>query len=337
MPQINRRQFLKSSVVASGGTLLASLPHCQANEKQNALDQGSTGKSRVVIARNNAVRTPAGKLDASQVEKTLNEALRTWFQITSLDTIWRKILKPDDVVGIKVNCLAGKGLSTSKELVDVIIEGAQRAGLRETNIIVWDRLNSDLKRAGYPINERGFGVKYLGNDAAGYSSEIMSYGRIGSLLSRIVTDRCTALINVPILKDHGIVGMSVALKNYFGAIHNPNKYHSNIGDPYVSDVNMLPPLRDKTRFTICDVFTAQYEGGPPFMPQWAWNYNGLIVGKDMVAIDQVGWTIIEEKRKREGYPSLKQAGREPTYIATAADANHRLGTNDMQQIELINV
>lgn len=337
MSLFNRRKFIKSSLLIGTGSLLSSIQQCKGKSEPFGENFSKAGKSRVVIARRDAVRNPAGKLDSYQVEKLLNEALRNWFEESSLDSIWRKIINPDDVVGIKVNCLAGKGLSTSQELVDAIIEGVQRAGVRKSRIIVWDRLNDDLERAGYRINIRGRGVRYFGNDAAGYSSEIMSYGKIGSLLSRVVTQHCSALINVPILKDHGIVGMSVALKNYFGAIHNPNKYHSDIGDPYVADVNMLPPLRNKTRFTICDVFTSQYEGGPPFMPQWTWKYNGLIVGKDMVAIDRIGWNIIEEKRKAKGFPSLKAAGREPTYIATAADAEHKLGTDDLNKIELISI
>ena len=73
------------------------------------------------------------------------------------------------------------------------------------------------------------------------------------------------------------------------------------------------------------------------MPQWAWNCNGLIVGTDPVAIDTIGWDIIEKKRKEANLPTLKQAGREPTYIATAADDQHRLGCNDLSKIRIIRV
>jgi hypothetical protein len=59
------------------------------------------------------------------------------------------------------------------------------------------------------------------------------------------------------------------------------------------------------------------------------------VGQDPVAIDQLGWNIIEEKRSQKGLPSLKDAGREPVYIATAADRDHRLGYNDLNMIESI--
>jgi hypothetical protein len=125
------------------------------------------------------------------------------------------------------------------------------------------------------------------------------------------------------------------LKNLFGAIHNPNKYHLDIGDPYVADVFMLPPIREKVALTICDATLAQYEGGPSYMPQWSWPYNGLLVGFDPVALDYTGWQIIEAKRKEMGVPSLRELGREPTYIATAADPNHRLGNSEPSRIEIV--
>ena len=117
----------------------------------------------------------------------------------------------------------------------------------------------------------------------------------------------------------------MTLKNMFGAIHNPNKYHLNVGDPYIADVYMLPSIRKKVRFTICDAIIAQYEGGPSYMPQWNWSYNGLIMGTDPVALDYTGWQIIEEERLKNNLKTLKADNREPTYIATAADDQHREG------------
>jgi hypothetical protein len=100
---------------------------------------------------------------------------------------------------------------------------------------------------------------------------------------------------------------------------------------------MLPPIRQKVRLTICDATTALYEGGPSYMPQWTWPYNGLIVGLDPVAVDYTGRQIIERKRAEKGMKSLQEARRAPHYIATAADAQHRLGTDDPRRIELVEV
>lgn len=327
---MDRRRFLKTTAAASSGILFGSVPGC---EGRHTASGQTTGNSRIVIVQKAGVIQKNWRVATADVQQLLDAGMQKWFETDSVAAAWRSLVEPSDVVGIKVNCLAGRGLSSRPELVDAIIQGLRLAGVKDKNIYVWDRLNDDLRRAGFKIRTRGNAVKYLGNDSAGYQSDLTCYGQVGSLVSRVVTDYCNVLINVPILKDHGIVGVSVAMKNYFGAIHNPNKYHDHLGDPYVADVNMFPDIRRKTRFTICDALVAQYEGGPPFMPQWAWPFGGLILGKDMVAMDQVGWQIIEEKRKIEAVKSLKQAGREPTYIATAA--SHGLGTNQPEQIELI--
>jgi uncharacterized protein (DUF362 family) len=131
--------------------------------------------------------------------------------------------------------------------------------------------------------------------------------------------------------------VTLALKNLFGAIHNPNKYHTNGGDPYVADVNMFPAIRQKVRLTICDAITAQYEGGPSYMPQWSWPYNGLLVARDPVALDATGWRILERRRAEMRMKPLRELHREPVYIATAADAAHRLGTDDPRRIDVVEV
>jgi uncharacterized protein (DUF362 family) len=290
-------------------------------------------KSKIVIAHRNDIRQTNQTISDIAVQKMLDTGIESLYE-EKADLVWRKLFKETDTVGLKVNCLAGKGLSTDPVLVSAITERLLKAGVKKKRIIVWDRLNRDLQRAGFKIVIGNNLVQCYGNDHAGFTSDIFEYGAVGSLLSRIIHDQCTAIINVPILKDHGIVGVSVALKNFFGAINNPNKYHDNVGDPYVADVCMFPAIRLKTRLTICDAFSPQYEGGPPFMPQWTWKMNSLILSEDMVAMDQVGWEIIEQKRKENGFKPLTAVGRKPTYIATAADPKHQLGTNDPRHIKI---
>jgi hypothetical protein len=123
----------------------------------------------------------------------------------------------------------------------------------------------------------------------------------------------------------------------YGVIHNPNKYHPNGCNPYVADLNMLPAIRTKIRLNICDATTACYEAGPGFKPQYSWKENALIVSQDPVALDHIGWRIIEKKRAEMKLKTLEADSRAPRYIATAADAQHRLGTNDPQRIALVEV
>ena len=291
-------------------------------------------KSRVVIARDPALRPAGGSPDSARVLKLLDRAMQSFYGGDSPLDAWKKVARPGEVVGLKVNCLSGKGAATNPVLVDAICERLQQAGIPPKDIVIWDRLNSDLESAGYRVATRTDRIRTVGNDTAGYDMDLAVYGSAGSLLSKTLTHTCDAVINLPVLKDHGIVGVTLALKNLFGAIHNPNKYHTNAGDPFVADVNMFDAIRSKVRLTVCDGLTAQYEGGPSYMPQWSWPYNGLLVARDPVALDYTGWQIIERKRAEKGMKPLRELHREPLYIATAADAGHRLGVDDPKRIDV---
>ena len=296
-------------------------------------------KSKVVISRDPLLRPPApgASPDSARLLNVLDRAIQAIYDADSPIDAWKRIARPSEVVGLKVNCLSGRGNSTSTVLVEAVCERLQQAGVPRANIVVWDRLNSDLEAAGFPVSTRKDRIRYIGNDAAGYETDLSIYGSVGSLLSTTLTRTCDAVINLPVLKDHGIVGVTMALKNLFGAIHNPNKYHLTAGDPYVADVNMLPPIRRKLRLTICDAIAPQYEGGPSYMPQWCWPFNAIIASRDPVALDYTGWQIIEQKRAEKGIEPLRDVKREPAYIARAADAQHRLGTNDPRLIERVEI
>jgi uncharacterized protein (DUF362 family) len=294
-------------------------------------------KSRVVISRDPLLHPTGGVVDSTRLLKVLDHALQSLDDSDSPVAAWKKVVRPGEVVGLKVNCLAGKGASTSPALVEAICERLQQAGIPRKDIVIWDRLDADLENAGYRAESNPNRIRCVGNDSAGYDSGLSVYGAAGSRLSQTLAKSCDAVINLPVLKDHGITGVTLALKNFFGAIHNPNKYHSNAGDPYIADVYMLPPIREKVRLAICDAITAQYEGGPSYMPQWSWRYNGVIVSRDPVALDYTGWQILERKRVEKGMKPFAEMKREPKYIATAADRQHRLGTNDPNRIELIEV
>jgi uncharacterized protein (DUF362 family) len=289
----------------------------------------------VVVARDAAVRKGGTGIDSARLLALLDRSVMAFYDRDSAREAWKQVARPGEVIGLKVNCLSGRGGSTSITLTEALIERLQQTGIPARNIVIWDRLNSDLESAGFrPGSQR---VRTTGNDSAGYEEDLEMYGSVGSLLSRTLTRTCDAVINLPVLKDHGIVGVTMAMKNLFGAIHNPNKYHPNAGDPYIADVNMLTAVRKKVRLTICDGIFAQYEGGPSYMPQWSWPFNGLLVARDPVALDYTGWQIIEAKRAEKGFPTLKTAGREPKYIATAADAIHQLGTNNPRRIEKVEI
>jgi len=293
---------------------------------------GGPPNSTVAIARDPQVRSSQARLAT-----LLDRAVQAVYGSDSAEAAWKRVARPGEVVGLKVNCLAGRGASTSVALVEAVCERLQQAGIAAKDIVIWDRLNVDLESAGFRPSSRSGRIRTLGNDELGYGGDLAVYGSVGSLMAKTLTHLCDCVINLPVLKDHGIVGVSMALKNLFGAVHNPNKYHLNVGDPYVADVFMLPPIRQKVRLHICDALTAQYEGGPSYMPQWSWPANAVLASLDPVALDYTGWQILEQKRAEKGMPPLKAVKREPGYIATAAGAGHGIGTCDPKRITRLEV
>jgi uncharacterized protein (DUF362 family) len=274
-------------------------------------------------------------LDSARVPPLLDAAVNTLLGISDPLQAWTTIARPGERVGIKVNALGGRGLSSNVQLVEAICERLQHAGVKAQDIVIWDRDSDELQRAGFRVRTSGNQVQCFGTDRVGFEEPLASFGNVDSQLSKILTRWCDVLINVPVLKDHDGAGVSIALKNMYGIIHNPNKYHPNGCNPYVADVNMLPDIRTRLRLHICDATTACYEGGPAFKPEFTWQANTLIVSQDPVALDAIGWQMIERKRSEQGLKTLAADGRAPAYIATAADAEHRLGIHDLRRIEVV--
>ena len=294
-------------------------------------------KSKVVIARDELLRGTGSTVDSRRMLALLDRAMQTLFDRDHANEAWSRLVRPGDKVGLKVNALGGRGLASNLQLVEAICGRLQEAGIKAGDIVVWDHDTDELERAGFHIAMGGSGVQCFGTDRVDYEQELVAHGSVGSRLSRILTQRSNVLINVPVLKDHDGAGVTIAMKNMYGVIHNPNKYHPDGCNPYIADLNMLPEIRSRMRLVLCDATTAQYEGGPGYKPEYSWKQNALLVSQDPVALDYTGWRMIERKRAERGLKTLEAEGRAPHYIATAADAQHLLGTNDPRRIAVAEV
>jgi len=328
----SRRSFLKASL--TGAALLCA---GGATEALAAAEIATGAKSRVVVARDPQLRGAGATVDFSRMAALLDRAMVAFSGREHPVDAWKKLVRPGETVGLKVNALGGRGISTNLQLVAAICGRLQEAGVKPGDIVVWDRTSEELERAGFHLAEGGDRVQCFGTDRVGYEQELAAYGSVGGRLSKILTQRCGVLINLPVLKDHDGAGVTIALKNMYGVINNPNKYHPNGCDPFVADLNMLPEIQSRMRLIICDATTAMYEGGPGYKPEHSWNANALLVSTDPVALDHTGWQMIERKRAEKGLKTLETEGRPPRYIATAADAAHRLGTNDPRKISVVEV
>ena len=331
----NRREFLK--IAATGAVLVGSESSLGLASALAAPAHGA--KSRVVVARDASLN---GVLDAKKVQALLDKAMASYTGRKNPVEAWKHVIPAQvlvsQTVGLKVNGLGGRGISTHGALINAVCERLQQAGVKPGNIVVWDRNARDLEACGMTINTGDRSkVRCYGSDVAGFEEQESACGAARIRLAKLLTRECAMVINLPILKDHGMAGITFAMKNMYGVVDHPDHLHANNCNPGVADLNALAVIHSKVRLTIGDALTSVCEGGPVFHPEHLWYPNAIVVGEDRVAVDHTAWQMLEGRRKEAGLPSLAAAGREPKYIAAAADANHRLGTNDPARIQRIDV
>ena len=293
-------------------------------------------KPKVIVVQHQGVSDKSGKINENILSEMLSQGLSELTGGNALDCL-RHLFSPKNHIGMKTNCLSGKYGSTHPELAYALSDLLKKTGTKDKNIFIWERSNRELREAGFKINLNGNAPRCFGTDTSGvgYSGKLYDYRTIGSLFSRIFTDYTDVQINLPALKDHTLAGITCGMKNLFGIIHNPNKYHDNNCDPPVADLCSMPMVKEKVKLIICDCIRVQYNAGPSFHPQWSERYGGLIIGTDQVAVDFVGYRILDKIRKKRGMSPLKDIGEEPKYIFTAADKEHNLGKANLKDIDLV--
>lgn len=322
----SRREFLKTA--ATGALLLGATSAVEL--------AAATGKPRVVVARDPKVFSSPGELNEVRVQALLDLAIHRYTGIEDSIEAWRRIVPVGKTIGLKVNGLGSKGIATHAALTNAVCERLQQAGVKPQNIVIWEQRTDFLQACGYEHSEDPTRIRTLSSEEFGYEQTPVSYGTVKVKLARALT-LCDMVIGLPILKDHSMAGLTFAMKNMYGVVERPQDLHATGCNPAVADLNCIPEIRHKVRFTIGDALSSVYDGGPGFHPERLWYPNALIVGEDRVAIDHTAWQMLERKRVEAGAKTLEEAGRPPRYIATAADATHQLGTNDPQKFHLLEV
>jgi uncharacterized protein (DUF362 family) len=246
---------------------------------------------------------------------------------------------PVGVIGMKTNCLTRKMNSTPVALVDALCNILEKSGYDSNELVVWDRSNRELSSAGYTLNASGKGRLCFGTDAnsVGYSETFYTSGEVNSLVSQIMTRLVDFNINLPILKDHSFAGMSGGLKNMYGAINNPNKFHADNCDPFCAHVSNLDPIKKKNKLTILDAVNVQYQGGPGFIADFFAPYHGIVISSDPIAADRVGLEVLENLRKMHDQPSLEKAGRPVKYLNSAEKLGLGVATLDQINLKVVSV
>ncbi|MBP1661458.1 MAG: hypothetical protein H6P95_2650 [Candidatus Aminicenantes bacterium] len=146
--------------------------------------------------------------------------------------------------------------------------------------------------------------------------------------------KATALINVRPVRTHYLAGMSGCLKNYIMFAESQPAHHPD-SCASLGSLFLLPQVKGKTRLNVLCALTPQFHGRGPhnFSRRYVWNYKGLIVGLDPVAVDAVGLRLITAKRRIELGPD-QEVPPVPKHIGLA-DTKYGVGTADPAKIELV--
>ncbi|MBL7140310.1 MAG: DUF362 domain-containing protein [Planctomycetes bacterium] len=331
-----RRFFARAAASTALAGAAAGLPLASCAQEEPGA--APPAKSRVVVIRHDSLVAGGDGLSPKRVAEVLDEAAKALAGEARAADAWARCFKPQDRLAVKVNCL---GFPTSPAVAEALVQALGAMDLPAERVTLWDRTSRELRTAGYTLRSGGSGPRCYGTDAlaprgnGGYSADVFISGGTGSLISRIVTDEATALVSAAVLKDHNLAGLTGVMKNFYGAIHNPNKYHDNNCDPFIADACAQKPIRDRLRLAIVDATRPQYQGGPASRPQWQWPYGGLIVGTDPVAVDRIGCEILSRKRAGVGMKSFEAEQRPVRYLASGQALG--LGAADLDRIEVVSI
>ena len=384
MNHVNRRNFLR--LAGAGAAAAAAAPVAQALGTATSLPATPQGKPDTNIA--DALKVPRNeqsmpglfpgrvalvKNSSSVKENTIIEQevydmiARSMLELTGekkLKKAWRRFVSPGERIGLKVNPVAGKSLSTSHEVVRSVIAQLEESGIERSQLTIWDRREFELTDVGFtPENYPGIRIVgteqmdkdglYYGKDGKLYGEHMidrdwyywadvegeydeytmpyMVNGGKYSYFTKIITQDLDKIINIPILKNAGAT-VTLALKNLaYGSVSNTGRLHAKLWNETCAQVCAFAPLRDKVVLNIVDGIKGCFNGGPGANPQFFCDYHTIITGSDPVAVDRIGYDIVLAKRIAEG---LQKEGT-PTALEFMLQAERlSLGVADRARIDL---
>ena len=313
--------------------------------------------------------------DSAVVRRMVDDLVMAATGQSSVSSAWGSLVKPSDVVGIKV-CANGAPLfSSHPAVVNAIASGLATAGVPAQNIVVWDREERLLKAAGFRSKNAGYRLMWSeGNydPKAVITSAVLGkliYGdllftakapdtlrgefraepvvpdkkRAGSIdnlsdeshLSSVLTRVVTKVINVPVLSDNAYCGLSGALFNM--TIQNLDNWRRLVQAPINGDPSIPEAYADPR---IGDKVVFQVMDGLIAL------YAGAPLGDANYAIhfgtlyaskDPVAMDAVALRRIDEWRlgAQMEPASKTSRYLQTAF--SYGLGNADLSKIEVVDV
>lgn len=382
----SRRKFFKvlgAGSIAVASTPIAAAPGSMLKQEQEKPETNIADAAKVprneksmpgkypgkVTRVNNPGAIIDEKINEEQAYIMLEKAMLDLSGEKKLKKAWKQFVLPGEKIGLKVNPVAGKTLTTSHAVTKAVIKQLEESGINRSDIIIWDRRLMQLHETGY-TEENYPGMKIMGTEqkdeeGSFYDSDGMLYGEKmidkdwyfyadvegeydeytlpfmvnggkNSYFSKIVTQELDKIINIPILKNAGAT-VTNAMKNLaYGSVSNTGRLHAKLWGETSAYVCAFAPLRDKVVLNIVDGIKGCFNGGPGANPQFFCNYNTMLVGSDAVAIDRIAHEIVTKKRIEEGLQK-EDNKRVSAFMDIAADLKLGISRRELIDVSEINM
>ncbi len=277
----------------------------------------------------------------------------------NVGSAWASLVSPNDKIGIKISAAGGELFTTHHAVVDAIVEGLVAAGHSRKDIVVWDRQLDAIKQAGYRPEADGYQLLSIaphdGYDAkATFTAPAMGKLIWGDLdfipqrgenpmrtetvnasdkshFAKIVTEKVTKIINVPVMSDSFATGLAGCLYNVtLPNIDNWRRFaqYGRFGAAGIPQLYAERNIAGKVVLNIMDGLIAAYAGGPRSDPNFAIHFETLYASKDPVAIDALALRRLEQFRADAKMPAI---GDLASHVALAGEMG--LGNADLARID----
>lgn len=297
-----------------------------------------------------------------RVRKLFNAALLRYTATDHVAAAWKKIIKPHERIGIKIQTEPGAFMSTRSAVVETIIEGLELAGVSSHHIIIFDRYGPQMELAGYKPGERTDGVHIQATvPNSGYDPKVnidspipgkliwgdfefkgenteeksQEEGQLStkSYFSRILTEQIDKVINVGVVVTDPNLGLyGCQLNASLSMVDNFRRFQkaSFSREDSISQIFGHPMIQKKCVLHVLDALLIQYAGGPTFDPHYCWPLSSIYLSRDPVALDSLALQHINEQRPKKSLPLFKE--EEIAYLRMAEELG--LGVADLSRIDL---
>lgn len=309
------------------------------------------GQTSVVVAARDTGAVNGLQFDGARIRQLVRASLLALTGAAEETSAWRQLVSSNDVVGIKISTMAAPLHLTRPEVLEALADGLQQAGVAATNIVVFDRDPKKLREAGY--QPRGYRLEAVigggGWDADVFYEDNLTGKLIwGDLLfgageglstrshfPRLLTRTVTKLINVPVVMDHEATGLAGALYSLsLGLVDNWRRFEQfgQRGDPHIAALARERVVREKVILHVADALRVGYAGGPGFKMRYSTAPATVFFSRDPVAVDALALDLIEELRRSDRLPPIRDRA---SHVETAAQAG--LGVAVRARIRLVEV